>query len=582
MIHSLSANKPSFRTLSFTRGLNVITADKTEKSSDRDSRNGLGKSLLIDIIHFCLGGSIRSSSPLSNPILRDWAFTLDLSLAGRRITITRNVENHRSVILRGAASDLQQLTGAVSSGDRTEIRTSELKEILGEFMFDLPRAGYDHAHKPTFRSLISFFSRREAQAYLNPFRTVSQQTEIDCQVNNAYLLDLAWEYDARLRALLDKEKSFRKLLDAQNISVFGEAFGRQGELEAHRIRLEEETRSEFRALKEFRVHPTYKNIEENSNTVTARIHELNNLNIVDGRRLRFYENSTATEQLPDGSKVLALFAEIERTMPDFIARRLEDLKAFHRQLISNRKAFLANEIERLRDRIERRTAEIQGLDAERALALEILSTHGALEEYTTLQERHSAKVSQLHEIEEKIKTIRNVQEWQSRIRIDKEHLIRAARQDLEERHHQREAAISLFNSNSQRLYDAPGNLVVDYSDTGIRYDVVIDRSGSQGIQNMKIFCYDLMLAQLWSSRTRSPGFLIHDSFIFDGVDGRQVARALELAEEESSKKGFQYICTMNTDRIPRDEFRAAFDLDRYVIMTLRDVRETETLLGIRF
>lgn len=56
-----------------------------------------------------------------------------------------------------------------------------------------------------------------------------------------------------------------------------------------------------------------------------------------------------------------------------------------------------------------------------------------------------------------------------------------------------------------------------------------------------------MLAELWSTNKYSPGFLIHDSTIFDGVDERQRALALELAEKESRERRFQYICMLNSD-----------------------------------
>ena len=55
MIHSIAANQPTFRPVKLTPGLNVILADRTKGSSRKDTRNGLGKSTLIEIIHFCLG-----------------------------------------------------------------------------------------------------------------------------------------------------------------------------------------------------------------------------------------------------------------------------------------------------------------------------------------------------------------------------------------------------------------------------------------------------------------------------------------------------------------------------------------------
>ena len=100
---------------------------------------------------------------------------------------------------------------------------------------------------------------------------------------------------------------------------------------------------------------------------------------------------------------------------------------------------------------------------------------------------------------------------------------------------------------------------------------------------MQIFCFDLMLAELSHSRDRSPGFLIHDSHLFDGVDERQVAKALQLGAEHAEKCGFQYIVTMNSDALPTDGFRKNFNINDYVIENrLTDATETGGLFGLRF
>ena len=124
--------------------------------------------------------------------------------------------------------------------------------------------------------------------------------------------------------------------------------------------------------------------------------------------------------------------------------------------------------------------------------------------------------------------------------------------------------------------------MVNVSDTGFEFDVHIHRSTSGGVENMKIFCYDLMLAQLWSGRPQAPGFLVHDSIIFDGVDERQRALALQMAAKESETFGFQYICTMNSDAVPWAEFGKDFDLNEYVRLRLSDKDESSCLTGFRF
>ena len=77
---------------------------------------------------------------------------------------------------------------------------------------------------------------------------------------------------------------------------------------------------------------------------------------------------------------------------------------------------------------------------------------------------------------------------------------------------------------------------------------------------------------------------MHDSTIFDGVDERQVARALMLAQLKSSELGFQYICLINSDMIPYQEFDAEFtnQFNDSIVLRISDEQEDGGLLGIRF
>ena len=54
---------------------------------------------------------------------------------------------------------------------------------------------------------------------------------------------------------------------------------------------------------------------------------------------------------------------------------------------------------------------------------------------------------------------------------------------------------------------------------------------------MQIFCFDLMLADLATRGGMGPGFLVHDSHLFDGVDERRVAKALQLGADHAAWGG---------------------------------------------
>ncbi len=118
--------------------------------------------------------------------------------------------------------------------------------------------------------------------------------------------------------------------------------------------------------------------------------------------------------------------------------------------------------------------------------------------------------------------------------------------------------------------------------SGFKFQVDIEREQSNAVSKMKVFCYDLMSAELWSQLAVRPGFLMHDSNIFDGVDERQIARALELGERKSRECGFQYIVCLNSDVVPRNEFKTDCDIDKFVRLRLTDNEPAGRLLGIEY
>lgn len=239
-------------------------------------------------------------------------------------------------------------------------------------------------------------------------------------------------------------------------------------------------------------------------------------------------------------------------------------------------------MERIKGNIAKREQQKQDLSAKRAELMQVLQEHGALDEYTQLQNNHQKTVAELKDLNVRIENLRKFEQGKSAVVVEMELLQQRASIDLSERKVQKERAVLLFNSNSEALYNAPGTLSIDVSKTGFKFKVSIQGSGGTGKNNMEIFCYDLMLAQIWSGRKRFPEFLIHDSILFADVDERQKALALELAAKESERLGFQYICTMNSDSIPKRDFNQEFNFDRYVRKTFTDATDDGGLLGIKF
>lgn len=577
MIISVTSDQKSFKNVYFESGFNVVLADRTKDSTKKDTRNGLGKSTLIEIIHFCLGGS------LSDEHLSNWTFTITLELAGQVVSASRNTTTHQRIIIDADATDWEVKPKLNKNTENYEFSAPQWNALLGSLMFGISPDEESVSYKPAFRGLIAYFMRRGADAYGDPFENHRKQKEPDKQSLNAFLLQLDWTYATDWQKLKEKVKLLGDLKRAAQTGIVENMLGGTlGDLEAQKVRLEQQIQQERAQLDNFRVHEQYRTIENRANDLTREIHDLENQNVFDAQILEDYKRSIIEEVPPSSDILLKVYDEATVVLPDSIKKRFDDVQDFHTNLLKNRRKFLEAEIDRLTKAIESRRAETAEKSEEKSEYMTILQTHGALEEYTRLQQIHTKSVMRLRQIEQRIENWKRFEQGKSEVAIEKQLLAQRARTDLEERHAQVRKAITLFNENSQFLYQSPGTLAIDITQTGYKFHISIERSKSEGIGNMKVFCYDLMLAELWSKNKNSPGFLIHDSSIFDGVDERQRALALELVEKESRERGFQYICMLNSDMLPTDDFSDGFAINDFVRLRLTDATEDGGLLGIRF
>lgn len=582
MILEVRCDKPSFKTIVFKSGFNVVLAERTKESKDKDSRNALGKSLLIEIIHFCLGASLNENVGLGVPNLNDWTFTLDITLRGKKYSISRNTKDYKKVIINGDFSYWPIEPEKEEERDIFFLKIRDWITVLGFLMFDLPPDLLATKYSPTFRSLFSYFCRRKLGGFNDPFRHYSQQKEWDIQVNNAYLLYLNWEYASELQKIKDQEKILQNLKAAAAERLIKDFIGSIGELEAMKVNLLERIKKSEGNLKTFKVHPQYHQIQNETDTLTEQIHDLVNNRNIDTQMLKRYKESIQEEKDIDIKKIKDIYREVGIAFPDKVSKRIDDVLNFTKEIIKNRKDYIETEINRLETNIKRYSTEIESLSNHRAKQMEILSTHGALEEYMKFQEAHTRTVNQLNEVETRLENLRKFEESKSALKIEREQLLLQARRDLQAREKQCSNAIKYFNEHSQYLYSEPGILSIDFVKKGYKFKVDILGSGSTGIGHMKVLCYDLSLIKIRAKNKDMPGFLIHDSIIFDGVDERQIAKALELIKLESEKHEFQYICTMNSDTIPQRDLNSDFNFDQYVVAKFTDATPDGGLLGIRY
>ena len=586
MISRFGSDLASFKTLTFKPGLNVLLADKSEGANDRQSRNGAGKTSFVELVHFLFGADARKESIFRSEALTEWSFDVAVDVAGETISAARSGAKPSRVLINDPVETWPIPPHFHQAAGLYEMSNETWKANLGKLWFGLPLSAGDEAARfqPSFRSLFSYFARRQLSGgFQQPMQHSAMQQAWDQQVSICYLLGLDWTIPGKFQELRGQEKVAQELRKAARSGDLGRYFGKAADLrtrltiaEARAVRLRQQ-------LATFEVVPEYKELEREANAITREIDALNVENIMDGDLLQQLRASLDEEDAPDVGDVTKLYAEAGVVLPDMVRRRFDEVERFHRTIIENRRTHLNAEITSAEARIIERDKRTGERDRRRRQIMNVLSSGGALEHYTNLREEAGRAEAEVEGFRQRLETAERIESTKAELDIERANLTKALRDDLHERKDILREVILAFETLSESLYEKAGSLTIAETSSGLQFDVHIDGQRSKGITNMQIFCFDLMLTEISLRQGRGPGFLLHDSHLFDGVDERQVAKALQLGAERAEAAGFQYIVTMNSDALPREGFKPGFAIRDHLLGTkLTDATDTGGLFGIRF
>lgn len=572
MIHHILSTLPSFKNLrNLKPGLNVLLAQKNAGATSKQTRNRAGKTSFVELVHFLLGADAGPDSIFRTPELSEHTFSMDLDLKSEQTVIERSGSTKAKIFVT---------TPPVA---KVKFSATEWCTYLGEQLFGLSNLEAAGSKPPSFRSLFAYFVRRQASgAFMTPEKHATMQGTGDMQMALMFLLGLDWQIARDWQAVRDREKTLEELKKAAGNGVFGSIIGKAADLRTELTIREARLKKLHSEVETFQVLPEYRDLEVESSMLTRQLNELANANAIDFSAIRDLESALASEVAPNLEDLQAVYQEAGIVLPDLVKRRYEDVKSFHESVVRNRKDYLSSELEAAKLRIELRDSKKAQLDQRRSQVLGILKSHGALEQFLKLQGELGRLESEVKSLRQRFEAAEQLEGTKNELEIERNRLMIRLRRDFTEQKDRLAEAIVAFEETSQRLYESAGSMTIDETSNGPVFKFPMQGERSKGIKNMQIFCFDMMLMRLCTKRKIGPGFLIHDSHLFDGVDGRQVISALRLGSEIAQELGFQYIVTMNED----DAFKETidgFNLNDYVLPTrLTDATENGGLFGIRF
>ncbi|MGB9152014.1 MAG: DUF2326 domain-containing protein, partial [Alphaproteobacteria bacterium] len=285
MIRLISSDLPSFKALKLNSGLNILLADKSMGASDKQTRNGAGKTSLVELLHFIFGGNASSDSIFRNEKLLNRHFDIQFDLHGQTLTASRSGNMPKQVNILGDCDGLcLKPVLQKKSGDQT-YTIDQWNSMLGHEMFGLKCWENTENDRPkfslTFRMLFPYFVRRQyAGGFIDPQRNSENQQPWDWRVGLSYLLGLDETISGKFEALRAKEadvKTLRKMAKDGNFELLGSV----SDLRTRLAIAEEKTERLRKRVASFHVVEQYKDLEAEATSLTLKIRQLNDENLED-------------------------------------------------------------------------------------------------------------------------------------------------------------------------------------------------------------------------------------------------------------------------------------------------------------
>lgn len=558
-LKSLTCTNPLFKPLIFKDGLNIVAGLQQSKSG-KQSYNGVGKSLSLHLVHLLLGADLKD--PALKAVLQEYGeFSLSFIHNGRAYTISKDFGkdgfeiNGDHVLTTHYAEKLNEIFGV--NPDFVNAR-----QLLRVFAREFNGTFYSDALTQLGVPLSDFYQRRV----------------------NLYLLGVDLSL-IESRKLI-KEKIAK--LDQAN-EVIEEYAPAEDTINTQDL-LDE--RDRLVKLKEsFRVAQNHNEMMVNCDGLTAELNEMRNSRFQDVRELARKTNllkSLASSNLSD-DEIGLLYEEATHYFPGQITKRLADAIQFHHQLSLRRKERIESELKAITSRIKLLDAKISRVEIERDNLMALMGKNGALDEYFAL-------VSRIDKISEDIQNATKYEEMKRQFRIDKSRLqtenagIREQSiVHLAENASKYENIEAMFRKLVKKFYENTGGSlkITETKDAKYLYDIkiVIPKQRSQGVGEVKIFCYDMLLFLL---NKNLLGFLAHDGCIFSEMDPRQKSAMIKMAIEFCTKHDLQYFVNMNENTYNEIESSSILNpVEKAIfragsILKLFDKNPKSSLLGISF
>lgn len=542
------------REVSFHKGINLIV-DSSSINSDRDSGNNVGKTTVLRLIDYCLGGS--GTNIYKDPEFKD---------TGNNQIIEKFLTKQNVIITLVLKKDLDIESSTEYVIRRNFLsRKDKIQEINGEkfnnkeFSKELKKLIFNSSEdKPTFRQIIAKNIRDEKNRLVNTLKVLHPTTKKE-EYESLYLFWLGVDVDdsSRKQKILSEikiEENLQKRLKKENnYSVLDQSLI----VIKRRIKVLDKAKENFNINENYESDLTKLNeIKRELNKLSTRIgqSEMKKELILESKA----ELSKEISQI-DVKQIKALYEEAKILVPN-VQKSFEETLSFHNEMILERSNFIESELPEINAEVTQLKRDIKTLSIEEDILTKKLRKSGAIEELQAI-------ISELNTLFERKGNLEEQKNLWDRT-ISKLETLRSELETIDQGIATQDSTIreritkfnEYFSDISSRLYNEQFVLSAEKTERG--YELNISSvSGNLGTGKKKgqIAAFDLAYIQFAEYfNIDHVNFILHDQI--ENVHDNQINN---LLTEIVGGVNCQYILPVLQDKLPSE-----ISVDDFAILTL--------------
>ena len=553
-LNRLYSESNIFEEISFHDGVNIILGEKYDDSSVKGRKtNGVGKSMSIEFLDFGFLNDYEKSRiakipkevfPLEENVI------LDLDIGDEAITIKRNRKQaDQPVIIR---------EGRTVSFDKLQ----DAREYLTGLIF--PKLNGKKV--PSFRNLFSILMRDERSEFTDIIKCHDLTKKIPEDLS-AHLFLLGFSLEAYKNTLetIKEIEAVNTVIAKDKKELTQEGKKKISDVKAELNALEDELQKLEDAIESFKTNETFDSMEADLIELEDLLDQLRKRQ----KALRYdYEKirkMPKPEQIDD-REIELVYNQFKSELGNAVVKSLNEVVGFKNKIEEFQRTLVNQKAKELESQLKSIAEQIRVLDDEYSEKLKVIDKKGVLKNLKVSLKIYEAKKDSIshtkflfdqYEKNEKKKRMLNLQKTQQLMEIDSE---------IE----QNKEIMDDFIDTILEIHESiMGNKECSFSlqtvdkarkKTPVELTLRIYDDGSHSVDRTKVFIYDMALLFNQYTRDRHPLFLVHDN-IFD-VDQDTLVQCLNyIYKQEEQYQDFQYILTLNRDKIENEEQRKLIQMD---------------------